>query len=525
MTPTLPTTAPQWQEIELPFHAEHIPHAPYTEVEFSVLFTHSDGTRIRRPGFWDGGSTWRCRFASPLAEGTWQWTSHSTPPIPGLDGLSGTLESTPSSPGTSAFQNHGLLRMSPGGRSVIHADGTPFLMVADTPWALPWRATAEEVRIYADDRQRKGFNAALLMTVQPDMRATGPRDRVSDEGFDVGFDDLPQGRLTGLRPEYFQYFDQLHGILLNHGIVPVLQPVFFGYGWKGLDVAGPVVPPLEYARYCRYLVARYGARPAIYLVGADGSGEEPQVEAGGTEIEAWDDYHQPTGIHYGPNRSDRAHQAAPWLDFQWCQTGHNAEHRPEKLGFMRAQVPVKAVANGEPTYEHIGTTGKAAGAWQAHEAWANLCAGGTMGVVYGAGSLWQWKRHPDEPGHADWCTAPGAGWREALDFEGSALVGRIGHLLRNLPTTDMEPAVHLGMGHRTLLVPGKLGIVYLEHGGSLQIWKPELVPPTYQVFDPLTGGLLFSGSLDDEPLDRGASRTLSNLGAGPRVVVFAARRS
>jgi hypothetical protein len=35
-------------------------------------------------------------------------------------------------------------------------------------------------------------------------------------------------------------------------------------------VAGLVVPADEYARYCRYLVARYGARPAIYLIGGDG---------------------------------------------------------------------------------------------------------------------------------------------------------------------------------------------------------------------------------------------------------------
>ena len=80
--------------------------------------------------------------------------------------------------------------------------------------------------------------------------------------------------------------------------------------------------------------------------------------------------------------------------------------------------PEKAVANGESTYENIGRTGNGAGWWQGHEAWCNLTAGGTMGVVYGAGSLWQWRLHPNEPGHANWCTAPGAGWREALDFDG-----------------------------------------------------------------------------------------------------------
>jgi Protein of unknown function (DUF4038) len=39
--------------------------------------------------------------------------------------------------------------MSPGGRSLIHADGTPALLAADTAWALPWRATEEQCRVYA----------------------------------------------------------------------------------------------------------------------------------------------------------------------------------------------------------------------------------------------------------------------------------------------------------------------------------------------------------------------------------------
>ena len=59
---------------------------------------------------------------------------------------------------------------------------------------------------------------------------------------------------------------QIIDILLQHDIVPVLSPVFQGFGWKGLGVAGLVVPPAEYARYCRYLVARYGAQPVVYLV-------------------------------------------------------------------------------------------------------------------------------------------------------------------------------------------------------------------------------------------------------------------
>jgi hypothetical protein len=128
-----------------------------------------------------------------------------------------------------------------------------------------------------------------------------------------------------------------------------------------------------------------------------------------------------------------------WLDFQWCQTGHNGEHVPERVADMWRNLPVKAVANGEPTYENIGRTGRGAGWWQGHEAWLNLTAGGTMGVVYGAASLWQWRLHANEPDHADWCTAPNAGWREALDFDGSRYPGIVARIFDGLPLAGMEP--------------------------------------------------------------------------------------
>jgi hypothetical protein len=144
-------------------------------------------------------------------------------------------------------------------------------------------------------------------------------------------------------------------------LTPVLQPVFHGFGWKGLDVAGPVVPPEEYARYCRYLVARYGARPAVYLVGADGAGTEPQIEAGGEEVHRWDAYGQPTGIHYRPHSTADAHHTAPWLDFQWCQTGHQGDHVPDRVANLWRNSPRRAVMNAEPTYEETVRPGNGAG--------------------------------------------------------------------------------------------------------------------------------------------------------------------
>jgi hypothetical protein len=315
----------------------------------------------------------------------------------GLHGRTGSIRAVPYT-GDNPLIRHGLLRMSSGARNVMHADGTPFMMVGDTPWALPWRATVETATIYAQDRQAKGFNTALLMSVMPDMGARGPRDRTQLGGFGVGFEDLQDGHLNRLNPEYFQYKDQLISILIDHGIVPVYNPVFQGYGWKGQRSLGSRAVPAEYARYTRYLVARYGARPTMWLVSADGDGLHPPVYAAGREVEAWDAYRQPTGIHYSPHDDwasegrlrrepdyqfhyNRSHHTAKWLDFQWPQTGHNGEHLPHKVSRAHDYIPTKAVANGEPTYEQMGTPDNAVGWWQGHEAWLNVTSGGTMAVT------------------------------------------------------------------------------------------------------------------------------------------------
>ncbi|HUR03055.1 MAG TPA: DUF4038 domain-containing protein [Nonomuraea sp.] len=504
-----------WREAEITLTASSdIPDA-YATVDVWADFTLDDGRVLRRPAFYDGGRTWRIRFSSPVAHGRWRWSTQASIDDPGLHGIDGMIEVTgePAEPGGHRFLRHGFWTMSPGGRSLVHSDGTPAILVADTAWALLWRATEEQVRVYAADRHAKGFNAVLLMSVQPDMRATGPRDRQADEGFDVGFEDLPTGHLNELNPAYFQYLDRLLAILAEHEIVPVLQPIFQGFGWKGLGVAGTVVPPEEYARYCRYLVARYGARPAIYLVGADGSGREPQIPAGGAEVHEWDCYAQPTGIHYRPYSDNRAWQDAEWLDFQWCQTGHGGEHVPERVADAWRNTPVKAVANGEPTYERTRTDDNAAGWWQGHEAWSNLCAGGTMGVVYGAANIWQWKLHADEPGHAPYFLASSGGWYDSLDFEGSTYVGLLSKILDGLPTTDMEPDWETFLTPRGLRVPGRLHVVYQQNGGVLRLAREEGVPIGYRIVDPRTGRTVATGR-------REPGRLIEDREHVARVIIF-----
>jgi hypothetical protein len=221
-------TAPQWQEAEIAFTATRDAANPYVDSEAWVDFTHDDGTQIRRPMFWDGGRTYRVRFASTTNSGSWRWAASDTSGDPGIQGQTGTLQATANKTATpTKFSTHGFWSIPPGGRNLIHADGTPRLLCADTPWALPWRATIEQAATYARDRRAKGFNAELLMTVQPDMKATGPRSRTEDLGFDVGFDDLPRGTLQQLNP----VFDGLP--------LAGMEPNWiYTYGRRGLAVPG-----------------------------------------------------------------------------------------------------------------------------------------------------------------------------------------------------------------------------------------------------------------------------------------------
>lgn len=506
---TNPTTP--WSPHEIVLTAEHDHREPYAGVEVWATFTHEAGRTVRRPAFWDGGATWRVRFASPGLTGPWTWESAASVDDAGLAGVTGTVDVA--GEGEGVFGRHGFWRMSDEGRHLVHADGTPAFLAADTAWAFPWRATPEQAETYAADRAAKGFNAVLLMSVQPDSGARGPADRTADEGFAVAFEDLPDLTLRRLRPEYFAELDVLAATLARHGIVPVWQPVFQGFGWKGLRTAGAQVPPEDYARYCRYLVARYGASPAVWLVGADRFGDEPQVAAGGAEVHAWDDLAQPTGIHYAPFGSNRAQQDADWLDFQWCQTGHLGDHVPERVADMARNLPAKAVANGEPSYEGTRVEGFAGGWWQGHEAWSTFCAGATMGVVYGAGSLWQWQLRPDETGQSPYFSAPGAGWREALDFEGSRYPGVLARVLHGLPFTGAVPDWTRTGNPRNVVVPGVFFLAYVAGGGDLRIVFPADVPKPYRVVDPRTGEVLARGELPEDGIVRGP-------GGAPRVVVF-----
>jgi len=506
-----PPKVQQWTTYEITLTSSANYQNPYVDVAVWAVFTNPDNRRIKRPAFWDGGDLWKVRFAPPDTDGVWQWESYSSNANDqGLHGQTGSLHSVPYT-GENALIAHGLLKMSKGYRNVVHQSGKPFLVVADTPWAIPFRATKEQVEIYAKDRKEKGFNTALMMTVQPDMEAEGPNERNTELGFKQAFSDLSQGHINLMDVTYFQYYDMLIQILLDHEFVPVYQPVFHGFGWKGKRVLGKEIDPDEYVRYVKYLLARYGSYPAFWLIAGDHNAMDPGVQESGEMLELWDGYEQPTGLHYNPcddyiavwakNNPDihcmhynKIHQSEQWLDFQWAQTGHNNEHLYHKVERMYQNLPVKAVANGEPTYEGMNAGQNGIGWWQGEEAWMQLMSGGTMGVVYGAASLWQWKVTPNEAGWEAWTDQP-LSWEGALKLKGSEYVGLVGKILGDLDWTDIQKRWDLANGRPLLAKEGEVYVSYLNHGGEIEIGN---VPQTlnYSWVDPKTGHVEQQGKVN-----------------------------
>ena len=180
-------TAPQWCEVDIAFIGPDAAN-PYTDVDAWVIFSHESGRQLRRPLFWDGGTSYRVRFASSQAEGEWRWSIHTAKPHQDFKPANGTLTGGP------PIQDHphravsrGFVRAHPSGRSLCYADGSPAFLVFDTAWAMPFRATVADVETYASDRQTKGFNAVFLMSAarherprasRPQCRR-GLRDRLS----------------------------------------------------------------------------------------------------------------------------------------------------------------------------------------------------------------------------------------------------------------------------------------------------------------------------------------------------------
>ena len=132
-----------WDVHEIVLQADNRYENPYTDVTVWAELK-GPGFEKRVFGFWDGGSIWRIRVTA-TAPGLWTYTTGASVPDPGLAGISGGYTALEWSE-EEKLENpcrRGIIRATANGHAMEYADGTPYVMVGDTWWALasyryPW---------------------------------------------------------------------------------------------------------------------------------------------------------------------------------------------------------------------------------------------------------------------------------------------------------------------------------------------------------------------------------------------------
>ena len=245
---------PQYRPAEITLSGMTGRNNPYAEIEVEAEFVSPSGRPFRQPAFWDGGNIWKIRFA-PDEPGKWSWKTVCTDPSDkGLHGVTGVLECVPNG-GDLDLERHGMIRVGGGGRYFVHADGTPFLWLGDTHWMMFDTESLNDCNHPAHKGGKCPFGGLMQHIAAVRCR----------NGFTV-FQTYPNAgknwfmkdRTDMVDPEHFrQAFDPVMEHLASLGFVIAL-----GVGHYTASVR---IPEADLCRWGRYIAARYGAFPVVWI--------------------------------------------------------------------------------------------------------------------------------------------------------------------------------------------------------------------------------------------------------------------
>jgi len=448
--------------VEIVLHAARTHADPFNRVDVDTVFTDPDGVQYRVPAFWDGGTTWRVRYASPRIGVHRFRTVCNDAADHGLNGVLGEVRVT-AYKGTNPLYKHGPIRVAPDKRYLEYADGKPFFWFGDTWWMglakrLRW---PDEFGALTKDRVEKGFTVVQIVAgLYPDMYPFDPRG-ANEAGFPWGpgwkapshpkDTSIPgPDSFKTINPAYFDRADERLRYLVDNGISPCIVGAW-GYfmPWMGVD---------KMERHWRYLIARYGSWPVVWC--AAGEANLPWYLAPGfayddrEQVHSWtavmsyirrtDPFHRlltvhPTAINYYTAR--HATDDPTLIDFDMLQTPHGEEGAAEvALKAMResyAASPQMPVIDGEAAYEMLSDSLPTA--WTRAMFWICM-TNGAAGHTYGANGIWQNNRPGDPHG-----ASPHSGdygkisSQEAMHLPGSSELGRAKRLFEKYPWQHFRP--------------------------------------------------------------------------------------
>ena len=417
---------------------------PFNDVDLDVVVTDPDGQELTVPAFWAGDQTWRVRFA-PRQIGQYTYrTVCSDAGNPDLHGQTGALMVARYT-GDNPLLRRGFLRVAADRRHLEHADGTPFLWLADTWWMgftqrLRWPADFQQLTA---DRVAKGFSVVQIVAgLYPDMDWYDERG-MNEAGFPWTKD------FSRINPAYFDMADLRIAHMVRAGIVPCIVGEW-GYF---MDFAGQEV----LKKHWRYIVARYSAYPVIWCAAGEAmmnyyllkdpqrntdewkKGRQAEWSDLVRHIRALDPNKHPITIH--PTQFGRQQVDDPAvLDFEMLQTGHSGfsslANTLNSLEKSLAADPTLPVVIGEVNYEGIMEASREE--IQRFIFWTAMLSG-AMGHTYGANGIWQVNGRETpyglSPHGSSWGNRP---WDEAAALPGSGQLGLAKRLLERYPWQQFQ---------------------------------------------------------------------------------------
>jgi hypothetical protein len=426
-----------------------------------VTFAGPSGHSFAVSAFSDGRGEWKVRF-SPDAAGPWHWTL--SPHGDEAQAESGRFDVTPSS-SQSAWRRHGPIAVHASARAFAHADGTPVFWLADTVWAAPAHATLDEWKDYVAHRAAQGFNVVQINAL-PQWDASGPPLREPFLRTD-GVEDL-----TRPDPAYFDLLDTMVAVAAEAGLIAAIVVVWFentpadNEEWTvRVPRRGPFTEASIRA-FARYLVARYEAFGAVWIISGDSGFRAPAsvalYDAAAEAIVAASarppmvTTHLNGGTAPSPELNGRS-----WLDFvifQSCHFSDSSERARRYAAVSRAFVPRRPVLNSEPCYDSLCIFDSAAIVAPAGDkasepaperrrfgrkevrrtSWVSVLSGANAGISYGAHGTWPWHREGQSYGAMHYGLP--LDWRRALVLESGDDVALLRQFMESLPWWELEPA-------------------------------------------------------------------------------------
>jgi hypothetical protein len=493
-------TTALWQRAEWSLESSIVYDNPLQDARLTATFRAPSGKQHKVYGFWDGGTTWRVRFA-PDELGEWHYqTTCSDQDNSGLQ-TQGTFEVTPAT-GTTRFQQHGRLKLSDNRRHFIHEDGTPFFWLADTCWNGPLLAEDSDWQHYLNVRTAQRFTA--VQWVATHWLAAPGGDRTGTKAYH-GHERIR------LNLDFFRQLERKHDTMIAAGLLSI-PVMLWSANWNPeviRDNPGAVLPEEQAALLAQYMVARWDADPVAWFLPGDGPYQ-------GDFAERWRRIgrsvfghisHAPVSLHPMGQLWIGHFKDEPWLDYIGYQSGHGDGHAYDMWlleGPPATQwddPPIHPVINVEPAYEnHIAYQSQTpfdAYAVRKRLYWS-LLVSPTAGVTYGGHGVWGWDDGSGPP-----TAHPKSGtplpWREALEMPAATQLPYLHEVFTGLEWWRLRPAPELvsaqpgqhNSEHYVVAArsdEGDIALIYAPENDAITLNLSQLNQPLQiHWFDPCSG--------------------------------------